>query len=98
MTNTGAVSGDTVAQLYVRENVSSVETPERALKGFSRVTLQPGESKTVTFEVPQADLALWNAENKWAVEPGAYTVWAGDSSQAALTAKFTLQAASTGTK
>ena len=92
VTNTGAVAGDTVAQLYVREDVSSVETPERALKGFSRVSLQPGESKTVTFAVPQADLALWNAEKKWAVEPGAYIVWVGDSSRAELSGKFVLRA------
>jgi len=91
VTNTGAVAGDTVAQLYVREDVSSVETPERALKGFSRVTLQPGETKAVTFEVPQDELAVWNAEKKWAVEPGAYTVWAGDSSLAEPSAKFTLR-------
>jgi beta-glucosidase len=92
VTNTGTIAGDTVAQLYVREDVSSVETPERALKGFSPVRLQPGETRTVTFEVPQDDLAVWNAEKQWVVEPGAYTVWAGDSSPAALTAKFTLGA------
>jgi len=57
------------------------------------VSLQPGETKAITFEVPQDELAIWNAEKKWAVEPGAYTVWVGDSSQAALTAKFVLGAA-----
>jgi beta-glucosidase len=91
VTNTGTVAGDEVAQLYVREDVSSVETPERALKGFSRITLQPGETKPVTFEVPQDELAVWNAEKKWVVEPGAYTVWVGESSQATLTAKFMLR-------
>jgi beta-glucosidase len=94
VTNTGKVAGDAVAQLYVRQDVSSVETPERSLKGFSRVSLQPGETKTVVFEAPQEDLALWNAEKKWVVEPGTYTVWVGDSSQAALTARFKLQTAS----
>ena len=54
VTNTGTVAGDEVAQLYVREDVSSVETPERALKGFSRITLQPGETKPVAFEVHAA--------------------------------------------
>jgi beta-glucosidase len=92
VTNTGNVAGDDVVQLYLRQDVSSVETPERALKGFSRVSLQPGETKTITFEVPRAELALWNAEKKWVVEPGAYTVWVGDSSQATLSAKFTLEA------
>ena len=91
VTNTGTVAGDEVAQLYVREDVSSVETPERALKGFSRIHLEPGETKAVQFEVPQSELAVWNAEKKWVVEPGAYTVWVGDSSQATLTAAFKLQ-------
>jgi beta-glucosidase len=92
VTNTGNVAGDDVAQLYLREDVSSVETPERALKAFSRVSLQPGETRTISFEVPQSELAVWNAEKQWAVEPGPYTVWVGDSSQASLTARFILQA------
>jgi beta-glucosidase len=91
VTNTGERVGDEVAQLYVRENVSSVETPERALKGFSRIHLQPGESRTVTFLVPQEQLAVWNAEKKWAVEAGRYTVWAGGSSRAILSTEFNLQ-------
>ncbi|MGA2808710.1 MAG: glycoside hydrolase family 3 N-terminal domain-containing protein [Terracidiphilus sp.] len=90
VTNTGTIAGDEVAQLYVRQDVTSVETPERALKGFSRIHLQPGETKTVTFEVPQDDLAIWNAERKWVVEPGAFTVWVGDSSEATLATTFKL--------
>jgi beta-glucosidase len=91
VTNTGDRAGDEVAQLYVRENVSSVETPERALKGFSRIRLQPGETRTVTFVVPQRQLAVWNAGNKWAVEAGRYTVWAGGSSRPGLSTEFNLQ-------
>jgi beta-glucosidase len=91
VTNTGERAGDETAQLYVRENVSSVETPERALKGFSRIDMQPGETRTVTFLVPQRQLAVWNAENKWAVEPGRYTVWVGDSSRASLSTEFNLR-------
>jgi beta-glucosidase len=91
VTNTGAREGDEVAQLYIREDVSSVETPARSLKGFSRIHLQPGETKTVTFHVAQDQLAVWNADRKWAVEPGSYTVWAGGSSEAALTANFVLK-------
>jgi beta-glucosidase len=92
VTNTGSVAGDEVAQLYVRQDVSSVETPVRALKGFARIHLAPGETKTVKFDVPLSDLALWNAEHKWVTEAGAYTVWVGDSSEATLKGKFTLQA------
>ena len=91
VTNTGSVEGDEVAQLYMRENVSSVETPGRSLEGFSRIHLKPQETKTVTFRVPCDQLAVWNAERKWAVEPGDYTAWAGGSSEASLTAMFTLK-------
>jgi beta-glucosidase len=91
VTDTGDRGGDEVAQLYVREDVSSVETPSRALKGFSRIHLNPGETKIVTFQVPQEQLAVWNAERKWAIEGGQYTVWVGGSSQATLSAKFDLK-------
>ncbi len=91
VTNTGRVAGDEVAQLYVREDVSSVETPRRTLAGFSRIRLDPGQTKTVTFHVPQDQLAVWSAESRWAIEPGAYTVWAGGSSLASLSAQFALK-------
>jgi beta-glucosidase len=89
--NTGDRSGDEVVQLYLRENVSSVETPDRSLAGFSRIHLRPQERKTVTFEIPQSQLAVWNAEGKWVIEPGQLTVWAGGSSQASLAAEVRLQ-------
>jgi beta-glucosidase len=85
VTNTGAKEGDEVAQLYMREDVGTVETPDRALQGFLRIHLQPQAKQTVTFRVPQKQLAVWNAEQRWAVEPGNYTVWVGGSSQASLT-------------
>ena len=91
VTNTGDRAGDEVAQLYLREIVSSVETPNRALKGFSRIHLRPGETKTVTFEVPQQQIAVWNAERKWAVEGGEYTAWVGGSSLATLTTNFEVE-------
>lgn len=91
VTNTGTREGDEVAQLYLREDVTSVETPRKSLVGFSRIHLQPQETKTVSFRVPQKQLEIWNAEEKWVIEPGSFTVWAGGSSQASLTAKFVLQ-------
>lgn len=90
VTNTGTRTGDEVAQLYMREDTSSVETPSRSLEGFSRIHLKPGETRTVVFRVPQQQLAVWNAEGKWAVEAGKYTVWAGGSSLASLTTRFEL--------
>ncbi len=88
VTNDGDRQGEEVAQLYVRQDVGSVETPERSLKGFSRIDLNPQETKKVVFRIPQDQLAVWNAENQWAVEAGTYTLWVGGSSQAALTANF----------
>ena len=91
VTNTGNRAGDTVAQLYMREDVTSVETPRRSLEGFSRIHLTPGETRTVVFRVPYEQLAVWNENRRWVVEPGPFTVWVGDSSLASLSAKFVLQ-------
>ena len=91
VTNTGSREGDEVAQLYLREDFTSVETPSRSLKGFARIHLKPQETRTVSFAVPQEQLAVWNAEAKWVVEPGTFTVWAGASSEAKLTSKFILK-------
>jgi beta-glucosidase len=90
VTNTGSREGDEVAQLYLRQDVASVETPRRSLEGFSRIHLRPQETQTVSFSVSQDQLAVWNVERKWAVEPGSFTVWAGGSSEASLATKFTL--------
>ena len=91
VTNTGDREGDEVSQLYLRKDVSSVEAPARALKGFSRIHLQSGQTKTVVFRVLQAELAVWNAEKQWAIESGEYTVWVGGSSQATLSSNFNLK-------
>jgi beta-glucosidase len=91
VTNTGEREGDEVAQIYLRQDTSSVETPERSLKGFSRIHLKPRETRTVSFDVPQSELAIWNAEGKWVTEPGTFTVWAGGNSRADLTTNFTLK-------
>jgi len=90
VTNTGSTEGSEVSQLYLRQDVSSVETPRRSLEGFSRINLKPHETKTVTFRLPQQQLAIWNAEKKWVVEPGNYNIWVGGSSEASLTSQFTL--------
>jgi beta-glucosidase len=91
VTNTGEREGTEVPQLYVRQEVGSVETPERSLEGFTRIHLKPDESRTVTMHLHQSQLAVWNAEKTWAVEPGYYTVWVGGSSEAALTTRFLLK-------
>jgi beta-glucosidase len=90
VTNTGALAGDEVVQLYFRENVTTVETPIRSLGGFARVSLAAGETKTISLRLSQQQLALWNEYRRWVIEPGSFTVWIGGSSQAALSAPFTL--------
>jgi beta-glucosidase len=90
VTNTGNVEGDEIAELYLHHDVSSVEVPDRALSGFARIHLQPGESKTVEFRLTAEHLAVWNQSHQWVVEKGPYTVFVGGSSQAALSAKFSL--------
>lgn len=78
--NTGAYEATEVVQLYVQDNVGSVVRPVKELKGFQRVSLLPGESKTVSFELAVDDLAFWNADMKYIVEPGDFRLWiAGDS-------------------
>jgi beta-glucosidase len=90
VTNEGDRRGEEVVQLYLRQDVGSIETPERSLKGFSRTALNSHETKNVIFRIPQDQLAVWNTQNKWAVEAGTYTLWVGGSSQASLTTKFDL--------
>jgi beta-glucosidase len=91
VTNIGDREGEEVAQLYVRQDVGSVETPDRSLEGFSRIALKPQETKTVSFHLPQSQLAIWGTEGKWMVEAGNYTIWVGESSRASLTTKFVLK-------
>ncbi len=90
--NTGRLAGDEVVQLYVRDDEASVTRPLIELKRFQRVTLQPGERRTVTFDLKPNDLALWNMEMKRVVEPGTFTISAGPNSADLKSAKLTVSA------
>lgn len=79
--NTGKVEGAEVVQLYIRDVISSVTTPVKALKGFKRISLKPGESGIVNFKLNSKELALWNREMKQVVEPGEFKVMVGSSSE-----------------
>lgn len=79
--NTGKFVGTEVAQLYVQDKVASVTRPVKELKRFTRVTLKPGEKKTVTFELPISELAFWNIDETWTVEPGDFALWVASDSQ-----------------
>ncbi|HEV2622561.1 MAG TPA: beta-glucosidase BglX [Frateuria sp.] len=88
LTNTGKREGTEVAQLYVRNLGASVEQPVRSLKGFQRVTLKPGESRQVRFELGFPELSFHDVHSRQVVEPTHYTVWVGGSSQAAGSSEF----------
>lgn len=81
VTNKGDIEGDEVVQLYIRDNLSSVTTYTKVLRGFERITLKPGETKTVTFRLTPSDLAIWDIHNEFKVEPGTFTVMVGASSE-----------------
>lgn len=81
VTNSGGRAGDEVEQLYLRDDVSSVTTYVKVLRGFERIHLAPGETKEVTFHLTPQDLGLWNRDNHFVVEPGTFTVMVGSSSE-----------------
>jgi beta-glucosidase len=88
--NTGSRAGDEVVQLYVHDDEASVTRPVIALKRFERVTLQPGERRTITFELTPDDFALWNPQMQRVVEPGTFTIYAGPNSVDLKSAKLTV--------
>ena len=80
LTNTGNCEGTEIAQVYVRDLVGSVTRPVKELKAFERITLAPGESRTVTLSLPVSELAFYGLDMVKKVEPGDFQLWvAGDS-------------------
>jgi beta-glucosidase len=79
--NSGSVAGDEVVQLYIHQPYASVTRPVKELAGFSRVSLAPGETKKVAFELTRAHLAFLNAQMKLVMEPGTVEVLVGSSSE-----------------
>jgi beta-glucosidase len=91
VTNTGAREGDTVVQLYIHQRAGSASRPVRQLKGFERVTLEPGAKRTVHFTLAKDELQFWSPiEKKWVVEPEQFDVWVGEDSSAKLHGEFRL--------
>jgi beta-glucosidase len=88
LTNTGTREGAEVVQLYVHDEVASVTRPVRALAGFRRVSLKPGEARTVDFQLTPKELGLYNRDMKFVVEPGKFRVFVGGSSVGGLEAEF----------
>lgn len=79
--NIGKVRGDEVVQLYLHDEYSSVTTYMKVLRGFERITLEPGEKKRVEFTLTPQELGLWNKENHFVVEPGTFKIYVGASSK-----------------
>jgi beta-glucosidase len=87
--NTGRRAGDEVAQLYIHQRYGSASRPVRELKGFERITLAPGQKRTVRFTLGKAELTYWSAAVKgWVQEPAVFDVWAGADATASLTTTF----------
>jgi beta-glucosidase len=89
--NTGSRAGDEVVQLYVRDDEASVTRPVIELKRFRRVTVAPGEKRTLRFDLQPDDLALWNAQMKRIVEPGTFTIYSGPNSVDLKSATLTVR-------
>ena len=81
VTNTGKVRGDEVAQMYIRDEVSSVTRPVKELKDFARISINPGETKKITFMITPAKLSLYDREMKRVVEAGTFQVMVGGNSR-----------------
>ncbi len=81
VTNTGKMAGSEVVQLYTRQTVSSVTTYEKNLRGFKRVDLLPGQTRTVSLSLSPEELEIYSIRNRWEVEPGAFRVMIGASSE-----------------
>ena len=80
ITNSGMVDGEEIAQLYIRDNVSSVTRPVKELKGYRRVALKAGETKKVNFSLNAESLAFYDINMNYCVEPGIFTIMTGSSS------------------
>jgi beta-glucosidase len=91
VTNTGNRAGTEVAQLYIRDEVADVSRPVRQLRGFQRVTLAPGESRSVTFTIRPAMLAFHRLDMSFGTEPGRFDVYVGADSRASDHAAFMLE-------
>jgi len=90
ITNSGKAAGYEVVQLYVRDLVGSVTRPVKELKGFKRIYLEPGQSKTVTFNLSTSDLKFYDINMEYNVEPGDFNIWIGPNSAEGLEGSFEL--------
>jgi len=91
VTNTGKVAGEETVQLYIQDKVASVTRPVKQLKDFKKINLQPGEKTTVQFTLRPEQLAFYNLDMKWTIEPGMFNVFVGGNSQDVLQSEYELR-------
>lgn len=91
ITNTGNYDADEIVQMYIRDKVASISRPVKELKGFERISLKKGESRTVSFEITEELLKLYNSELRWVSEPGEFEVMIGRDSKDVQVKEFRLQ-------
>ena len=93
VTNTGGRQGDEVVQLYIHQRHGSASRPVRELKGFRRVALQSGETRTLQFALGPAELRYWNAAKRdWVIDAATFDLWVGGDSTAELSTTFEVTA------
>ena len=90
VTNTGNYDADEIVQMYIRDMVGSVARPVKELKGFERIHLKKGESRTVSFDITAEQLKFYNSALNWVCEPGEFEVMVGGNSRDVQTKKFSL--------
>lgn len=90
VSNTSDVAGKEVVQLYIRDMVGTITRPVKELKGFQKIELQPGETKTVSFTISVEDLKFYNSELKYVAEPGDFKLYIGTNSRDVSEASFEL--------
>jgi len=90
VTNTGKIRGDEVVQMYIRDEVSSVTRPVKELRGFQRITLEPGETKTVELALGPAELSFLNRDMRRVVEPGTFAIMVGGNSEELMNVALTI--------
>ena len=91
VTNTGNYDGEEIVQLYIRDVVRSVTPPGKELKGFQKIALKKGESKTVTFTISTEDLKFYNYNIEYVYEPGEFEFLIAGSSDSEFAGTFTLK-------
>jgi len=91
VTNTGNYDADEIVQMYIRDMVGSVARPVKELKGFERIHLKKGESRTVSFDITAEQLKFYNSALNWVCEPGEFEVMVGGNSRDVQTKKFSLE-------